>query len=292
MYILESSCSPGCNKLEHDRPRHDRPAARVIAQQYSAPTFTSQCGHSCKEKFFAHFENVVSTFYFFLNRLIHGVSECPLLVLNSLTTLSIPHITKRWLTVCSGVVIGMLATLRTGQLSNLLIPGGQTAFLSSPHCADRLWGPPILLLSGCRDFLEGKAAESRTWTFSKLLVTTMGFEQAASQMRIRYTSDAVSLNKVNNKNPIALCSYCTAVHMLTMQCSWLFYVAPVCNIKKFSALLTKCTAVISECQHKGAIIPLHRATLSDSLVEAPVCLLSCTNWMFKYHSGYSSFLKM
>jgi hypothetical protein len=41
-----------------------------------------------------------------------------------------------------------------------------------------------------------------------------------------------------------------------------------CNIKKFIALPTKRIAVILECQRKGAIIPLHSATLSDFLVEA------------------------
>jgi len=41
-----------------------------------------------------------------------------------------------------------------------------------------------------------------------------------------------------------------------------------CNIRKFNALLAKCIAVIFACQHKGAIIPLHSAILSDFLVEA------------------------
>jgi len=128
------------------------------------------------------------------------------------------------MTVRSDVIIGILARLRAGQRSNLLIPEGHKAFLSSPHCADRLCGPPIFLLSGYR---EGKAAGSRSWTLSKLLMTTVGFESSASQMRSRDASDAISLNEVNSKTVIALCSYCTEVHTLTLQCSWLFYVAPV-----------------------------------------------------------------
>jgi hypothetical protein len=43
--------------MESDRPQHDRPAACVIAQQYSSTTCVSLCFHSRKEKFCAYFEN-------------------------------------------------------------------------------------------------------------------------------------------------------------------------------------------------------------------------------------------
>ena len=98
----------------------------------------------------------------------------------------------------------------------------------------RLFSPRHNVQTGCGVHwvgTAGKAAGSRSWTFSKLLVTTVGFEPAASQFRSRDTSDAVSLNKVNNKNLIALCSYCTEVHTLTLQCWWLFYVAPVVTLR-------------------------------------------------------------
>ena len=151
--------SPNSTVPPHSPLSAVHPAACVIAQQYCAPIFTSQCGHSCKEKFFAHFENVISVFYCFLNCLIHGLSACPLLVLNIFNDAVNTSYYHRWMTVCSDVIIGLLATLRTGQRSNLLIPGGHKAFLSSPHCADRLWGPPIFLLSGYRDLLPNRGAE-------------------------------------------------------------------------------------------------------------------------------------
>jgi hypothetical protein len=47
------------SRLQHtasDRPQHDRPAACVIAQQYSFATFVSMCFHSRKEKFGARFK--------------------------------------------------------------------------------------------------------------------------------------------------------------------------------------------------------------------------------------------
>jgi hypothetical protein len=147
----ECSCSPCCNKLEPDRRRrHDRPTACLIAQQYCAATFTSQCCHSCKEKSFARFKNVISVFHFFLCCLFTASLYSLYLFWTFLTTLSIPHITKRWMTVCSDVIIGILATLWAGQRTNLLIiPGGHKTFLS-PYYTDRLWRPPIFLLSGCR----------------------------------------------------------------------------------------------------------------------------------------------
>jgi hypothetical protein len=42
---------PISNTPENDRPQHDRPAACVIAQQYSCVTFVSLPFHSRKEKF-------------------------------------------------------------------------------------------------------------------------------------------------------------------------------------------------------------------------------------------------
>ena len=227
------------------------------------PTFASQCGHSYKEKSFAHFENVISVFYYFLNCLIHGVSECSLPVLNTFNdVVNATHYKalNDGVLGCRYRYVGYVTDWTTEWSFDSWRAQGFSVLAT-------LWGPPIFLLSGYRDFLEGNAAESRSWTLSKLLVTTVGFEPAASQMRSRCTSEGISLNKVNNKNAIAPCSYCTEVRTLTLQCSWLFCVAPVCNIKRFSALPTKCIAVISECQHKGAIIPPHSATLSDCLVE-------------------------
>jgi len=55
-------------KLEHDRPQHDSPAARVIAQQYSSATFVSSCSHSRKEKFVALLKKCYFNFLsFFFN---------------------------------------------------------------------------------------------------------------------------------------------------------------------------------------------------------------------------------
>ena len=50
----------GPSTLEPDRPQHDRPAASVIAQQYSSATFVSLCYHSRKEIFGVHFKNVIT----------------------------------------------------------------------------------------------------------------------------------------------------------------------------------------------------------------------------------------
>jgi hypothetical protein len=38
---MESCWNPNSNTLETDRPQQERPAACVIAQQYSSPTFVS-----------------------------------------------------------------------------------------------------------------------------------------------------------------------------------------------------------------------------------------------------------
>jgi hypothetical protein len=46
----QSSWKPSSSTLEPDRPQHDRPAAYVIAQQYSSATFVSLCFHSRKGK--------------------------------------------------------------------------------------------------------------------------------------------------------------------------------------------------------------------------------------------------
>jgi hypothetical protein len=46
--------------LEPDRPQHDRPAASVIAQQYSSATFVSLRSHSWKEMFGVHFRNFIA----------------------------------------------------------------------------------------------------------------------------------------------------------------------------------------------------------------------------------------
>jgi hypothetical protein len=42
-----------------DRPQHDCFAACVVAQQYSSTTFVSLCFHYWKEKFGAHYKNVI-----------------------------------------------------------------------------------------------------------------------------------------------------------------------------------------------------------------------------------------
>jgi hypothetical protein len=54
--------------MEPDRRRHDRPAAKVIAQQYSPTTYVSLRFHLRKEKFEARLKNVIiSILLFFLN---------------------------------------------------------------------------------------------------------------------------------------------------------------------------------------------------------------------------------
>jgi hypothetical protein len=53
--------------MEPALPQRDRPAAFVIAQQYSSTTCVSLCFHSRKENFCAQFKNVFTfiTFFFF-----------------------------------------------------------------------------------------------------------------------------------------------------------------------------------------------------------------------------------
>ena len=54
----ERSLNPNSITLEPDRPHHDRPAACVIAHQYSPATVISLCSHFRKEKKFgAHFKS-------------------------------------------------------------------------------------------------------------------------------------------------------------------------------------------------------------------------------------------
>jgi len=50
-------------KLEHDQPRHDRPAAHCIAQQYSSAFFVSLrfCFH--KENYSAPFKSIIFLFW-------------------------------------------------------------------------------------------------------------------------------------------------------------------------------------------------------------------------------------
>jgi hypothetical protein len=51
IYKAEKSWNPNFNTLEPNRWQHDRPAATVIAQQYSSATLASLRVHSRKEKF-------------------------------------------------------------------------------------------------------------------------------------------------------------------------------------------------------------------------------------------------
>jgi len=50
-YTKESSRNPNSNTLEPDRPRHDLPASRVIAQQYSYSTLVSLRFNFLKKNF-------------------------------------------------------------------------------------------------------------------------------------------------------------------------------------------------------------------------------------------------
>jgi hypothetical protein len=60
--MKESSLNANSNTVEPDRPQHDRPAACVIAQQYSSATVFSFRFDSRKEKFGSHFKKFVSSF--------------------------------------------------------------------------------------------------------------------------------------------------------------------------------------------------------------------------------------
>jgi len=63
-YIAESSLNPNPTTLAPDRPQNDRPAACVIAQQYSSAKFVSLRLHSHMEKFGARFKNVTDFIFF------------------------------------------------------------------------------------------------------------------------------------------------------------------------------------------------------------------------------------
>jgi hypothetical protein len=53
--------------METDRPQQDRPAACVIAQQYSSAAFFSQQFHSRQQMVGVGFKNVISVFNFLKN---------------------------------------------------------------------------------------------------------------------------------------------------------------------------------------------------------------------------------
>jgi hypothetical protein len=50
-YTKEPTRNPNSNTLVRDRPQHDHPAARVIAQQYSSSTLVSLRFNFLKENF-------------------------------------------------------------------------------------------------------------------------------------------------------------------------------------------------------------------------------------------------
>jgi hypothetical protein len=141
-----------------------------------------------------------------------------------------------------------------------------------------------------RLFLEGGAAGSRSWKLSKSLVTTIGSEPEASQIRSRDASDAISFNKVKNKNLIALCWYCTEIHTLIQHCLWLFYVVSVVTLGN-TVPPTKSMAVIFWTSAQRSSYFRTQCIIKWFFGRSAVCLLSCTNWIFRYISGYSSFLK-
>jgi hypothetical protein len=58
VYTRVSCWNPNSNTLAPDRQHHDRPAACVIAQQYSSPTFVPSCA----------FQNVIITVFSFVFR--------------------------------------------------------------------------------------------------------------------------------------------------------------------------------------------------------------------------------
>jgi hypothetical protein len=61
-----------CNSstLEDDQPQHYRPAAFVIAQQYSSATFIAFGFHSSKEKLGAHVKNIIISKFLLLLELL------------------------------------------------------------------------------------------------------------------------------------------------------------------------------------------------------------------------------
>ena len=62
---MEVQMIPKLNTTEPDRSLHDRPAAYVIAQQYSSATFVSQRFHSRNGKSGEHLKNVMISVFFF-----------------------------------------------------------------------------------------------------------------------------------------------------------------------------------------------------------------------------------
>jgi hypothetical protein len=53
------------NTAERDRPQHDHPAARCIAQQYSSATAVALSSHSREEKHSARVSSLSNCFYSF-----------------------------------------------------------------------------------------------------------------------------------------------------------------------------------------------------------------------------------
>jgi hypothetical protein len=66
-YTREVSLNPNSSTLEPDLLQLDRPAACVIAQQYSSATFVSLCAHYRKGQFGARLKNFIisASFTFF-----------------------------------------------------------------------------------------------------------------------------------------------------------------------------------------------------------------------------------
>ena len=67
LYTKQSSWNPNPNTLEPNRPRHDRTAACVIAQQYSSATSVSLRFHYRKKKYDTRWKIRSFRFYFFFN---------------------------------------------------------------------------------------------------------------------------------------------------------------------------------------------------------------------------------
>jgi hypothetical protein len=63
VHTRKSSWSLNCSSLECDRPQHDRPAACVIARQYSSAVFVSLHFHVLKDKSGARLEMLLFQFY-------------------------------------------------------------------------------------------------------------------------------------------------------------------------------------------------------------------------------------
>jgi len=63
-FAKESSWNANSDMMVLDRPQHYCFAACVVAQQYSSTTFVSLCFHYWKEKFGAHFKNVIFFTFF------------------------------------------------------------------------------------------------------------------------------------------------------------------------------------------------------------------------------------